>query len=117
MPVHRCRQGGPVLRVGDVTGDGGHPGHAGEGRLQQRLPAGVDDERPAAVVQLVSEGAAEAAGRAGDDGEWHDVLLAFRCLFGSSFKLKSTSSQEAIVRTTDLLTVSEVMLRFDAKPR
>ena len=70
------REGGPVGGVGDVAGHRAvrAAGQAGRGFSRAVRVAGVHDQPPAAGGELGGEGAAEAAGGAGDDGDRHRDL-------------------------------------------
>ena len=76
LAAARLDQRGPVRRVGDVAGqrdDLRALRELGARRLQRLRAARVDDEPPAALGERAGQGAAEAAGGAGDEGGGHAI--------------------------------------------
>src|SRR5258708_22036328 len=78
MAGDRLGEPAAVVRVVDVTGDGGHVGEPLCRRPEFAVAARVHDERPAAFGKRVGHGAAKSLGRPCDQCDGHDISSMFR---------------------------------------
>src|SRR5258708_39101350 len=102
MAGDRLGEPAAVVRVVDVTGDGGHVGEPLCRRPEFAVAARVHDERPAAFGKRVGHGAAKSLGRPCDQCDGHDISSRFRMYAILLVKLNFESGTFGTVRWTGL---------------